>query len=69
MSRVCEICGKGPLRGNNVSHANNRTKRVWFPNLQKVRVLHNGKVVSKRVCTQCIKAGRIVKAPRVPATP
>jgi large subunit ribosomal protein L28 len=69
MSRVCEICGKGPLRGNNVSHANNRTKRVWLPNLQKVRILHDGKVMSKRVCTQCIKAGRIVKAPRVPATP
>jgi large subunit ribosomal protein L28 len=69
MSRVCEICGKGPLRGNNVSHANNRTKRVWLPNLQKVRILLDGKVMSKRVCTQCIKAGRIVKAPRTPATP
>jgi large subunit ribosomal protein L28 len=69
MSRVCEICGKGPLRGNNVSHANNRTKRVWLPNLQKVRVLHNGKAMSMRVCTQCIKSGRVEKASRVPANP
>ena len=69
MSRVCEICGKGPMRGNNVSHAHNRTKRVWLPNLQKVRVLHDGKTKSMRVCAQCIKAGRVVKAPRIPATP
>jgi large subunit ribosomal protein L28 len=69
MSRICEICGKGPMRGNNVSHANNRTKRVWLPNLQKVRVLHDGKAIRMRVCTQCIKAGRIVKAPRASATP
>ncbi len=69
MSRVCEICGKGPLRGHNVSHANNKTKRVWRPNLQKVRVLHEGKVIKMKVCTKCIKAGRVIKAPRVPATP
>ena len=69
MSRVCKICGKGPITGNNVSHANNKTKRVWLPNLQKVRVLRDKKVVRIRVCTKCIKAGRVVKAPRVPATP
>jgi len=69
MSRVCDICGKGPVTGNNVSHANNRTKRVWLPNLQKVRVLRDGKIVRMRVCTKCIKAGRVVKAPRIPATP
>ena len=69
MSMVCEICGKGPLRGHNVSHANNKTKRVWRPNLQKIRVLHEGKVIRIRACTKCIKAGRVVKAPRVPASP
>ena len=69
MSRVCEICGKGPLRGQNVSHANNKTKRVWRPNLQKVRVFHEGKVVRIRACTTCIKTGRVIKAPRTPATP
>ena len=38
MSRKCEITGKGPLVGNNVSHAHNRTKRRQLPNLQKKRI-------------------------------
>ncbi|MBW2057309.1 MAG: 50S ribosomal protein L28 [Deltaproteobacteria bacterium] len=63
MSRVCEICKKGPARGNNVSHANNRTKRIWYPNLQKVRTLKDGRVVRMRVCTRCIRSGLVTKAP------
>ncbi len=39
MSRICELTGKGRLTGNNVSHANNRTKRVFLPNLQHVTLL------------------------------
>ena len=42
MARVCSVCAKGPVTGNNVSHANNRTKRRWYPNLQTVRVLVDG---------------------------
>lgn len=38
MSRKCQISGKGPMTGNNVSHANNRTKRRFLPNLRTVRV-------------------------------
>ena len=68
MARVCEICGKTPIRGHNVSHANNKTKRMWLPNLQRVRVLRDGRVVRMRVCAKCIKGGRIVKAPTVPPT-
>lgn len=63
MSKVCEVCGKGPQRGNNVSHANNRTKRVWYPNLQKVRTWKDGRVVRLRVCTRCIRSGFVEKAP------
>jgi large subunit ribosomal protein L28 len=64
MSRVCEICGKRPQVGHNVSHARNRTKRRWYPNLQKVRaLLPNGQVKRIRVCTKCIKAGKVVKPP------
>ncbi len=37
MSRVCEVTGKGPMSGNNVSHANNRTRRRFLPNLQSHR--------------------------------
>jgi len=61
MSRVCEICGKGPTVGNNVSHANNKTRTRWYPNLQKVRCLQNGQVKRIRVCTSCLKAGKVVK--------
>ena len=68
MARVCEVCGKGPRAGNNVSHANNKTARRWYPNLQRARVLVDGVPRRIRVCTQCIKSNRIVKAPRTPAT-
>ncbi|MDO9567575.1 MAG: 50S ribosomal protein L28 [Candidatus Desulfaltia sp.] len=63
MSKMCEICGKKPLTGNNVSHAHNVTKRRFNPNLQKVRALYNGKVKRMVVCTGCIKSGLVVKAP------
>jgi large subunit ribosomal protein L28 len=62
MSRVCEICGKGPSYGHNVSHANNKTRRIWYPNLQRVKVLVNNTVVRKRVCTRCIRSGKVTKA-------
>jgi len=63
MARLCYVCGKGPSVGNNVSHANNRTKRRWLPNLQRVRVIEDGRTVHVRVCCRCIKAGKIEKAP------
>ena len=61
MSRICEICGKKPSTGFNVSHANNKTKKVWYPNLQKVKALQQGRVRSMKVCTRCIRAGAVVK--------
>ena len=42
MARVCSVCAKGPATGHNVSHANNRTSRRWYPNLQTVRVMVEG---------------------------
>lgn len=64
MARVCHVCGKTPSVGYNVSHANNRTKRRWLPNLQRVRILDRDGVVRRvRVCTSCIRSGRIRKAP------
>ena len=63
MSRMCEICGKRPQVGNNVSHAHNLNKRRFNPNLQRVRAMHSGKVKKMVVCTQCIKSGNVVKAP------
>ena len=63
MARLCEICGKKPLVGNNISHAHNVTKRRFNPNLQRVRAFHNGRVKRMKVCTNCIKSGHVVKAP------
>jgi large subunit ribosomal protein L28 len=64
MSKVCEICGKGRQVGFNVSHAHNKTKKVWHPNIQKVRVFKNGGVTRINVCTRCIRTGLIVKPPK-----
>jgi len=63
MSRICEICGKKPLTGSNVSHAHNVTKRRFNPNLQRVRAVLNGRTKKIMVCTSCIKSGNVVKAP------
>ena len=61
MSKVCEICGKGPRFGNNVSHAHNLTKRRWNPNLQRVRAVVDGTIRRMRVCTTCLKSGKVQK--------
>ena len=60
--RHCSVCGKGPSVGNNVSHANNKTKRRWNPNLQEVRVVSGGGVQRVLVCTRCIRNGKIRKS-------
>ena len=61
MARMCSICGKKPSTGNKVSHANNKTKRVWRPNLQKVRARIDGMVRRVSVCTRCIRSGWVEK--------
>lgn len=63
MSKMCEMCGKKPMVGSNVSHAHNVNKRRFNPNLQRVRTIRNGQVKRILVCTACIKSGHIVKAP------
>ena len=66
MSRVCYTCGKTPGSGNTVSHANNKSKRRWLPNLQTVRIVDSeGKRRRVRVCARCISAGKVTKAPAV----
>ena len=62
MAAKCELCGKGPQFGNNISHANNTTRRRWNVNLQSVKALVGGASKRIRVCTGCIKTGKIVKA-------
>ncbi len=62
MSRKCDVCGKGPSFGNNVSHANNKTRTVWYPNLQKIRAVKDGSIKTVKVCTRCIRSGHVTKA-------
>jgi large subunit ribosomal protein L28 len=62
MARTCDVCGKHPSVGNIVSHANNRSKRRWKPNLQRVHANVEGTVRYILACTQCIRSGRVVKA-------
>jgi len=62
MSKVCEICGKGPKTGNSVSHAHNKNRRRWLPNLQRVKARINGSVKRVRVCTSCLRSGKVLKA-------
>lgn len=62
MAKVCDVCGKKPVWGNKVSHANNRTRRRFEPNLQRVRAVVDGQIKRITVCTSCIQAGKIMKA-------
>jgi len=62
MAFKCDVCGKGPLVGNQVSHANNKTKKRTLPNLQTVRAVVDGSHRRIRVCTRCLKAGKVTKA-------
>ncbi len=63
-SNRCYVCDKGVSFGNNVSHANNKTRRVWKPNLQVARILVDGQVKKIKICTRCLNAGKIQRAPR-----
>ena len=60
----CYSCDKGVAYGNNVSHANNKTRRTWKPNLQVARVVIDGRIQKIKVCTRCLHAGKITRAPR-----
>ena len=64
MSRICEICGKKPVMGHKVSHANNKSVKIWYPNLQKIRSIDDKTGAVKRVkaCTRCIRSGFLKKA-------
>jgi len=62
MAFACSICGKKRMTGHNVSHANNKTNRVFRPNLQSVKALINGATQRIKVCTRCLRSGLVKKA-------
>jgi large subunit ribosomal protein L28 len=61
MAQRCDVCGKGPSVGYKISHAHNLTKRRWLANLVSLRALSGGAVRRVKVCTRCLKAGKVNK--------
>ncbi|ABW18982.1 50S ribosomal protein L28 [Alkaliphilus oremlandii] len=62
MARVCEVCAKGKVSGNVVSHSNRHNRRTWEPNLRRVRAIVNGTAKRINVCTRCLRSGRVERA-------
>ena len=62
MAQVCEICGKKPMSGNTISHAHNVSKRRWNINLRPVHAKVGATPKRMRVCTSCLRSGKVVKA-------
>jgi len=75
MGMKCDVCGKGPSKGNSVTQrgkakylgGNGRkttgiSRRMFRPNLQRIRVEENGQAVRRRVCTSCLRSGKVQKA-------
>ena len=62
MAHICEVCGKGVMSGNNVSHSNRHTKTAWKPNVQTVRAIVDGEVKRVNVCTRCLRSGKVTRA-------
>jgi large subunit ribosomal protein L28 len=58
----CYVCGKHRVVGNNVSHSNRKTKRVFKPNLQRIKIVTSSGPKKATVCTRCLRSGRVVKA-------
>lgn len=71
MAQRCHICDKGPQYGQNIRHVHSgswelrapRTKRRWLPNLQSAKIMVNNAPRRVRVCTKCLKAGKVVRVP------
>ncbi len=62
MAYRCEVCDKHTVHGNSVSHSHHKTRRVWKPNIQRVRVRVNGKTQRMYVCTRCLRSGKVERA-------
>lgn len=59
MAKYCELCQKGVMSGNKVSHSNRKTRTFWAPNVQKVSAVVDGKQQSITVCTRCLRSGKV----------
>ncbi|HMK61440.1 MAG TPA: 50S ribosomal protein L28 [Dissulfurispiraceae bacterium] len=59
---VCTVCGKRKTTGNNVSHANNKTKKIVRPNIQRIKIVTDSGAKKTYVCTRCLRSNKVVKA-------
>ena len=59
MAKVCSVCGKGKVSGNQVSHSNRHSRRTWSANLRSVRAIIDGTPKRVKVCTRCLRSGKI----------
>lgn len=62
MGKFCEVCNKGAMSGNLVSHSNRKTKRIWAPNVQRVSVVVGGVARKMNVCTRCLRSGKVQRS-------
>ena len=62
MGKFCEVCHKGVSSGNSISHSHRKTRRIWAPNTQRVRVVVNGTPMRLYVCTRCLRSGKVERA-------
>jgi large subunit ribosomal protein L28 len=62
MAKACDVCKKGLLYGKKISHSNRKSNRVWRPNIKRVKAIVNGRPKTIKVCTQCIRSGKVQRA-------
>ena len=62
MSKVCSVCGKAKISGNQVSHSNKHTKRTWSANIRNVKAVVDGSPQRVSVCTRCLRSGKVERA-------
>jgi len=62
VARRCIVCDKGTTTGFTVAHSNKATKRKFYPNLQKIRIVRDGRNMRAYVCTTCLKSGKVERA-------
>jgi large subunit ribosomal protein L28 len=61
MAKYCEVCNKGIVSGNTVSHSNRKSRRTWSPNVQRVRAIVDGAPKRMYVCTRCLRSGKVTR--------
>lgn len=62
MAKFCEVCGKGSISGNSITHSDRKIRRTWKPNVRKITVIENGISTKKFVCTRCMRSGNVQRA-------